>query len=149
LPAYQKVKIEKYVCLILLAVLNFFYLLLQVRSPDLGDCSIGDGSGAGGSDIGIDMNAAEVLETCKQSVARAAGFFSLLSERAPPPQPPEPPTQRLTREQLLPATPSVYLEHKKDAFSPQLQEFCLKHPIAVVRGIAAALKLGKLHFFVI
>lgn len=93
------------------------------------------------------MNAADVLETCKQSVARAAGFFSLLSERAPPPQPPEPPTQRLTREQLLPATPSVYLEHKKDAFSPQLQEFCLKHPIAVVRGIAAALKLGKLHFF--
>jgi hypothetical protein len=36
------------------------------------------------------------------------------------------------------------LENKKDAFSPQLQEFCLKHPIAVVRGLAAALKLGKL-----
>ncbi|GBP06369.1 Histone demethylase UTY [Eumeta japonica] len=29
----------------------------------------------------------------------------------------------------------------KHAFSPQLQEFCLKHPIAVVRGLAGALKL--------
>lgn len=33
------------------------------------------------------------------------------------------------------------MENKKDAFSPQLQEFCLQHPIAVVRGIGAALKL--------
>ena len=48
---------------------------------------------------------------------------------------------RLTKEQLVPPTPSVYVENKKDAFSPQLQEFCLEHPIAVVRGMAAALKL--------
>ena len=33
------------------------------------------------------------------------------------------------------------MENKKDAFSPQLQEFCLEHPIAVIRGMAAALKL--------
>lgn len=58
------------------------------------------------------------------------------------PAPPDCPPQRLTREQLLPPTPSVQLDNKKQAFSPQLQEFCLKHPIAVVRGIAAALKLG-------
>jgi histone demethylase len=61
-----------------------------------------------------------------------------------PPQPPEPPATRLTREQLLPPTPSVYVDNKKDAFSIQLQEFCLLHPIAVVRGIASALKLGKI-----
>ena len=61
----------------------------------------------------------------------------------PPPQPPDPPQIRLTREQLLPPTPSVYLENKKDAFSYQLQEFCLQHPIAVVRGMASALKMGK------
>jgi lysine-specific demethylase 6A len=48
---------------------------------------------------------------------------------------------RLTKEQLLPQTPSVYVENKKDVFSPQLQEFCLEHPIAVVRGMASALKL--------
>lgn len=67
---------------------------------------------------------------------------SILNDRGAPPQPPDPPTVRLTKEQLLPPTPSVFLENKKDAFSPQLQEFCLKHPIAVVRGLAAALKLG-------
>ena len=49
----------------------------------------------------------------------------------------------MTRDQLQPPTPSVFLENKKHAFSPQLQEFCLKHPIAVVRQMASALKLGK------
>ncbi|XP_067620832.1 lysine-specific demethylase 6A isoform X2 [Eurosta solidaginis] len=66
---------------------------------------------------------------------------SVLHINAPPPSPPDCPPQRLTREQLLPPTPSVHLENKKHAFSPQLQEFCLKHPIAVVRGLAGALKL--------
>ena len=78
----------------------------------------------------------------------AVGFqglrqFHILSVHMPPPQPPEPPVVKLTREQLLPPTPSVYLESKKDAFSIQLQEFCLQHPIAVVRGMASALKMGK------
>ncbi|EAA12210.5 AGAP008509-PA, partial [Anopheles gambiae str. PEST] len=66
---------------------------------------------------------------------------SVLSADAPPPCPPDCPPTRLTREQLQPPTPSVFLENKKDAFSPQLQEFCLKHPIAVVRQLGAALKL--------
>ncbi len=68
---------------------------------------------------------------------------NILSTNAPPPQPPDPPPQKLTKEQLNPPTPSVYLESKKDAFSPQLQDFCLRNPIAVIRGLAAALKLGK------
>lgn len=72
---------------------------------------------------------------------------SVLTPGDPPPLPPDCPPQRLTRDQLLPPTPSVHLENKKHAFSPQLQEFCLKHPIAVVRGLAAALKLGKCFFF--
>ncbi|XP_058124387.1 histone demethylase UTY [Anopheles coustani] len=66
---------------------------------------------------------------------------SVLAADAPPPCPPDCPPTRLTREQLQPPTPSVFLENKKDAFSPQLQEFCLKHPIAVVRQLGAALKL--------
>lgn len=68
---------------------------------------------------------------------------SILAPDAPPPSPPDCPPQRLTSEQLTPPTPSVHLENKKHAFSPQLQEFCLKHPIAVVRGLANALKLGE------
>lgn len=74
---------------------------------------------------------------------------SVLAIDAPPPAPPDCPPQRLTRDQLLPPTPSVHLENKKHALCPQLQEFCLKHPIAVVRGIAAALKMGKLNLIYI
>lgn len=58
-----------------------------------------------------------------------------------PPEPPAIPAPRLTPEQLAPPAPFVYVEAKRDAFSPQLQDFCLKHPIAVVRGLTAALKL--------
>ncbi|RZF43322.1 hypothetical protein LSTR_LSTR001583 [Laodelphax striatellus] len=89
----------------------------------------------------IEMDAQAVLDMCKGQGLNGVSNCSVLSDRAPPPAPPDPPPTRLTREQLLPPTPSVYLENKKDAFSPRLQEFCLKHPIAVVRGLAAALKL--------
>ncbi len=114
----------------------------------------------------IKMSAREVLDSCRgnfqtqyikhrlffflltvRRLVGAVGFqglrrFHILSVNLPPPQPPEPPAIKLTREQLLPPTPSVYLESKKDAFSIQLQEFCLTHPIAVVRGMASALKMG-------
>lgn len=66
-----------------------------------------------------------------------------------PPMPPACPPTKLTPQQLSPPTPSVYLESKKDAFSPQLQDFCLKHPIAVVRGIAGALKLGMFNISIV
>lgn len=42
---------------------------------------------------------------------------------------------------LYPTTPSVVLESKKDAFSSHLQYFCLSHPISVVRGLAAVLRM--------
>lgn len=92
-------------------------------------------------EFSIEMDAKSIIEACKGQGLKGVPNCSILSDRSPPPAPPDPPAQRLTREQLLPPTPSVYLENKKDAFSPQLQEFCLKHPIAVIRGLAAALKL--------
>lgn len=92
-------------------------------------------------ELNIEMDARTVIEACKGQGLKGVPNCSILSDRSPPPAPPDPPSQRLTKEQLLPPTPSVYLENKKDAFSPQLQEFCLKHPIAVIRGLAAALKL--------
>ena len=33
------------------------------------------------------------------------------------------------------------LESKRDAFSPELQQYCLSQPVAVIRGLAGALKL--------
>uniref|UniRef100_A0A1B6EEM7 JmjC domain-containing protein n=2 Tax=Clastoptera arizonana TaxID=38151 RepID=A0A1B6EEM7_9HEMI len=92
-------------------------------------------------DITIDMDAKTILQSCKGLGVNGVPNCSILSDKAPPPSPPDPPPIELTREQLLPPTPSVFLDNKKDAFSPQLQEFCLKHPIAVIRGLAAALKL--------
>lgn len=77
----------------------------------------------------------------KLDPAECPAAVSNLGPDHPPPTPPEVPVPKLTREQLQPPTPSVFLENKKHAFSPQLQEFCLKHPIAVVRQMASALKL--------
>ncbi|XP_054932575.1 lysine-specific demethylase 6A isoform X2 [Dermacentor andersoni] len=92
--------------------------------------------------LSIAMSAAEVLEGCAD-IARQGGAFplSLLSDDPTPPRPPDPPSPPPTKEQLLPQTPSVFLENKKQAFSPQLQEFCVAHPIAVIRNMANVLKL--------
>ncbi|XP_055540149.1 histone demethylase UTY isoform X2 [Wyeomyia smithii] len=90
----------------------------------------------------IEMTAKELLQAVKKSDLKdVPAICSTMVMDSPPPAPPECPPQRLTREQLQPPTPSVFLENKKHAYSPQLQEFCLKHPIAVVRQLGAALKL--------
>lgn len=36
----------------------------------------------------------------------------------------------------------LQLECKKDAFSPELQQYCQSQPVVVIRGMAGALKLG-------
>lgn len=93
----------------------------------------------------IEMTSKELLAGVKQLPAKdVSATINVCGIDSGPPSPPDCPPQKLTREQLQPPTPSVFLENKKSAFSPQLQEFCLKHPIAVVRQLAAALKLGKL-----
>ena len=67
---------------------------------------------------------------------------SLLPETSPPPTGPvRPPLKPVDKEQLLPETPSVPLDNKKDVISPKLQDLCQQNPITVVRGIATALKL--------
>ena len=88
----------------------------------------------------ISMAATEISAACRSRGASARNMC-MLGENHPPPSPPEPPAIKLNKDQLVPPTASVLLENKKLAFSPQLQEFCLKHPIAVVRGLASALKM--------
>ncbi|XP_053201703.1 lysine-specific demethylase 6A-like [Panonychus citri] len=91
--------------------------------------------------LSIDMNASRALEACKGYGRTGRIDSSLLSDDPRPPSPIEAPYPPLPKDKLLPQTPSVFLENKKDAFSTQLQEFCLAHPIAVVRGLASVLKL--------
>ncbi|XP_076043469.1 utx histone demethylase [Oratosquilla oratoria] len=90
--------------------------------------------------ISIQMASGEILGACKGR-GHMARNLSMLYDKQVPPVPPEPPKVTLNKDQLLPPTPSVLLDNKKLAFSPQLQEFCLQHPIAVVRGLASALRL--------
>uniref|UniRef100_K7FUK6 Lysine-specific demethylase 6B n=1 Tax=Pelodiscus sinensis TaxID=13735 RepID=K7FUK6_PELSI len=51
--------------------------------------------------------------------------------------------EKLPRDKLNPPTPSIYLESKRDAFSPVLLQFCTdpKNPITVIRGLAGSLRL--------
>ncbi|XP_016161121.1 PREDICTED: lysine-specific demethylase 6B, partial [Ficedula albicollis] len=51
--------------------------------------------------------------------------------------------EQLPRDKLNPPTPSIYLESKRDAFSPVLLQFCTdpKNPITVIRGLAGSLRL--------
>lgn len=60
--------------------------------------------------LSIALSASQILEGCAE-VAKAGGVFymSLLTDDPTPPRPPDPPTQVLTKEQLLPQTPSVFV----------------------------------------
>ncbi|XP_064072338.1 lysine-specific demethylase 6A isoform X2 [Vanessa tameamea] len=88
----------------------------------------------------IGMSAKQIMDSCKDNAGPPTSW-SVLGDGCGPPEPPGVPPPRLSAEQLAPPAPFVYVESKRDAFSPQLQDFCLKHPIAVVRGLTAALKL--------
>lgn len=91
--------------------------------------------------ISISLSSSQLLLACKGLGRNGVSNTSIMSERCPPPAPPEMPYPPVPKDKLLPPTPSVYLENKKDAFSRKLQDFCLQHPIAVIRGLAGALKL--------
>ena len=91
----------------------------------------------------INQNSSEIIKLCESIPKSGVINNSILSEAAPPPFPPTIPVKVTSEEELLPRTPSVLVESKKDCFSTQLSEFCLQHPIAVIRGMASALKLGK------
>ena len=54
------------------------------------------------------------------------------------PEPNTRPVVALTQEELLPPTPCVYVNDRREAFSPQLLDLCLKRPIVLVRNLANA-----------
>ncbi|XP_054709172.1 lysine-specific demethylase 6A-like [Uloborus diversus] len=93
------------------------------------------------SSLSISMSSSQLLATCKGIGKNGVSNTSIMCELCPAPSPPEAPYPPVHKDKLLPLAPSVFLENKKDAFSPQLQEFCLAHPIAVIRGLTSVLKL--------
>ncbi|XP_036380037.1 lysine-specific demethylase 6B-like [Megalops cyprinoides] len=94
-------------------------------------------------EISIKNTAAEVIRACRG--ARVQGKFResyllpafsvkpILTTELPIP-----------REKLNPPTPSIYLESKRDAFSPVLLQFCTnpKNAVTVIRGLAGSLRLN-------
>lgn len=55
---------------------------------------------------------------------------------------PHGPSRQINQLELNPPTPSIFVQSEAEIFSPQLQEFCLAHPIAVIRNISRVLKLN-------
>ncbi|KAI5104427.1 lysine-specific demethylase 6B, partial [Silurus meridionalis] len=94
-------------------------------------------------EITIKNTASEIIRSCKG--ARVKGKFKesylLPSFSVKPVLTMEHP---IPREKLNPPTPSIYLESKRDAFSPVLLQFCTdsKNPITVIRGLAGSLRLN-------
>ncbi|XP_074601409.1 utx histone demethylase isoform X2 [Brevipalpus obovatus] len=91
--------------------------------------------------LSIEMSAAQAISACKGIGKTGRIDTNLLSDDCRPPSPIEAPYPPLPKDKLLPQTPSVFIDNKKDANSASLQEFCLAHPIAVVRGLTSVLKL--------
>ncbi|KAK7120443.1 hypothetical protein R3I94_020440 [Phoxinus phoxinus] len=95
------------------------------------------------SAINISNNAAEVIRACKGANIKnkfresyllpAFSVKPVMSSETPIP-----------REKLNPPTPSIYLESKRDAFSPVLLQFCTdpKNAVTVIRGLAGSLRLN-------
>ncbi|XP_051953850.1 lysine-specific demethylase 6B-like [Xyrauchen texanus] len=94
-------------------------------------------------EITIKNTASEIIRACKG--ARMKGKFKesyLLPAFSV--KPIMTTKQPIPREKLNPPTPSIYLESKRDAFSPVLLQFCTdpKNPITVIRGLAGSLRLN-------
>ncbi|XP_060780919.1 lysine-specific demethylase 6B isoform X2 [Neoarius graeffei] len=94
-------------------------------------------------EITIKNTASEIIRSCKG--ARIKGKFKesylLPTFSVKPVMTME---HSIPREKLNPPTPSIYLESKRDAFSPVLLQFCTdsKNPITVIRGLAGSLRLN-------
>lgn len=95
------------------------------------------------ADLTISHCAADVVRASKNAKVKGKFRESYLS----PTQSVKPKInteEKLPREKLNPPTPSIYLESKRDAFSPVLLQFCTdpRNPITVIRGLAGSLRLN-------
>ncbi|XP_060911621.1 lysine (K)-specific demethylase 6B, b isoform X1 [Labrus mixtus] len=95
------------------------------------------------SKISIENTAAEVIRACKGTSVKGKFKESFLLP-AFSVKPNIAVVTPIPREKLNPPTPSIYLESKRDAFSPVLLQFCTdpKNAVTVIRGLAGSLRLN-------
>ncbi|XP_063751324.1 lysine-specific demethylase 6B-like isoform X2 [Eleginops maclovinus] len=95
------------------------------------------------SKISIENTGAEVVRACKGEKVQGKfkESFLLPAFNVKPNIDTE---TKIPREKLNPPTPSIYLESKRDAFSPVLLQFCTdpKNAVTVIRGLAGSLRLN-------
>ncbi|KAG5448405.1 Lysine-specific demethylase 6A [Clonorchis sinensis] len=90
----------------------------------------------------VNMSSSQVLNNIR-GLGRSGGPWwpGIQPEGSPIPVQPAKPYPPPPKDRLLPPTPSVYLEGRKDAHSPELMRYCFSQPVVVIRGLAAALRL--------
>ncbi|XP_036143411.1 histone demethylase UTY [Monomorium pharaonis] len=88
-------------------------------------------------EINISLDASTIIKKCKCKKVNQVPRCSLVNDCSLP----DPPVQQLSKQQLLPPTKNCYIKNKEEAFHPELQETCLKHPIVIIRGLCRALQL--------
>lgn len=92
----------------------------------------------------IEMTSKEIVNECKKfSPKNTKIISSITSDDGCFPYPPDPPYPPIPSDKLHPPAPMINIENKKEAFSPELQQFCLSNSIAVIRGLSSVLKLGS------
>ncbi|KAJ7996573.1 hypothetical protein DPEC_G00238470 [Dallia pectoralis] len=94
-------------------------------------------------EVSIKNTASEVIRACKAAKVKGKFRESYLLP-AFSVKPVLSTVSVIAREKLSPPTPSIYLESKRDAFSPVLLQFCTDHknPVTVIRGLAGSLRLN-------
>ncbi|VDL57564.1 unnamed protein product [Hymenolepis diminuta] len=71
---------------------------------------------------------------------------SLLPEVDALPSPPSRPNPPCPVDKLLPPTPCICVDKRKDAMSADLAKFCLTQPVVVIRGMTNALRMDLAFF---
>jgi len=84
------------------------------------------------------MDALKIIETYKGKELNEVPKCSLVNDCSPP----DPPSQQLTKEQLLPLIKSYNINTKEEALHPKLLEFCLTQPIVMIHGLTTAFKIN-------
>ena len=121
--------------------------MCEVRMSPLGSLKL-ESDGSSDSDIKpslppnihVGMTSSEIIRECERvGPGKGPISSSVMEDQTREPKPKRRhELPKLTPDQLLPATPSVHVRSKQEAFSPQLLEWCLQRPITVIRGMAQA-----------
>uniref|UniRef100_A0A7E4UU74 JmjC domain-containing protein n=1 Tax=Panagrellus redivivus TaxID=6233 RepID=A0A7E4UU74_PANRE len=93
--------------------------------------------------VPITVCASEIFEKCAVRLAEPEMYNPpIFDEHVPPPKPPIIPFKKRPKvEKLGLKTPLIKVEKIQDANSYELQTFCYKAPIALIRGLATTLRM--------